>query len=194
VSRAALVAAGVAWDSPLWFLPTVSWAEWCLGVWLADRYVAGRPAVTGRGRLVPAALLVACLASGQLVASPLWLRALWAAFFAAVLERYLRRAAAGPSRAERALIPVGLCGYSLYLFHLPVIEWVTAAVRWKLGPHAWAQLAAGLFVALPASVAVSWASYKWIELRFGVAKKKPTPAAVEELPEVVPVRAPALAA
>ena len=172
-SRAALIAGGAEWRSYLWYLPTVSWFEWCLGAWVAERYVAGRSSLTGRSWAIPAVLLVLALGSGTLVASSAWLRTLWAVFFAAVLERYLRSAhAAGAARAgenaqpswlERLLVPVGLCSYSLYLLHMPLLNFLLQQWRRRFGPHEMVELLVGFGLFLPVVAAVSWASYLYVE-------------------------------
>ncbi len=102
-----------------WSFPLVTWCDWILGAALAEAYAQGRPLFPHRGvmLLLSFALLAAAL-SFKPLCSQAYLFA--AVLFAALMDGYLSWTR-GLSWLERALAPVGLVSYSLYLWHLPII-------------------------------------------------------------------------
>lgn len=144
-------------------LPVLWWAEWILGVVLAELHVRGRTLFPHAGAW--------CLALGA--AAAWWVS--WApssqlgwllprlAFAALVEWAVLARAPLGWS--ERGLAAIGLRSYSIYLFHLPLMLALGAVLRrspWQWDdPRVW-------LVLLPVYAALTYTvgalSQKWLEL------------------------------
>jgi len=99
------------------YFPLRWWAEWSLGVYLADRHLAGARLFPRPGwiMLAAAAALVAARAQGVPFVEWLAIRVLMGAAFEAMLLSRTPRLA-----LERRLAPVGAVSYSLYLLHIPV--------------------------------------------------------------------------
>jgi peptidoglycan/LPS O-acetylase OafA/YrhL len=161
---------------PTFSFPLVTWCDWILGAALAEAYVEGKPLFTR-----PNAWLVG---SGALLLLAMNFRPLYvqgflfgSVFFAVMMQRYLSwRAPLGG--LERALAPIGLISYSLYLWHQPVQLLV---VRWGY-EHRLDQTPV-LFAVFNAVVAslflfpLAWLSYRVFETAVprwlaGLAKKK----------------------
>ncbi|ABS01820.1 acyltransferase family protein [Kineococcus radiotolerans] len=188
-----LVAVGVGWKLAAHALgrPETDWSTWFslpakldvfgFGVLLA-LLVALRG--TAPSRLLPP-LMVVCSA-------PLLLAAVWAGTqqgLAAELRHTLAGAGftlllgatvlSGPrSVAARALEarPVaflGLISYSLYLWHEPLMLWMTALPVWPTTSSP-ATLALGTALLLPVAVLVAWASYWVVEHPAGALRRTRT--------------------
>ena len=143
--------------------PFAYWLEWVIGALLAEYFVAGRRLFRGHA-WVAAATGAATVGLDSDVAryfAP-------TLFFAVLFEWSL--GARGPLwRIERWLVPVGLCSYSLYLFHQP---WLGACVACVARVSAWIDAAPALavWVALPAMLFVPLflfchGYYRWVECR-----------------------------
>jgi peptidoglycan/LPS O-acetylase OafA/YrhL len=166
---AALVACALQFGAPhftssyaLLRSPFAYWLEWVIGAWLAEYFATRRRVFRAHAWLAPATGLaaVAAHAFSDSAALQYFLPTL---FFAVLIE--WRLLAHGPlGRLERALIPVGLCSYSLYLFHQPYLGAVVhAASAWlRTAPHLviWLAIPAALFVPLGA---FCWGYYRWVE-------------------------------
>jgi peptidoglycan/LPS O-acetylase OafA/YrhL len=141
---------------------TVTWFEWAVGAWLAERYYSGEPALPLKRWHV---VLMGMAFVGITLFRPLVIFQFTAAslFFACVLDRYVR-SEAPLSRIERAVIPVGLCSYSFYLFHQPVLRQIVGKAHGFSGPGAppWktAVLFGGSFVLI---LGFSWVVYSTVE-------------------------------
>jgi Predicted acyltransferases len=139
--RSAGFAVGVAWAASLAFsfvvpqftdaawlryFPVRWWAEWSLGVYLADRHLAGERVFPRAGwtMLGAAAALMLARMEGARLIEWLAIRVLLAAAFEAMLLSRSPRLA-----IERGLAPLGLCSYSLYLLHIPVQQLVAGGWR-----------------------------------------------------------------
>jgi peptidoglycan/LPS O-acetylase OafA/YrhL len=83
-------------------------------------------------------------------------------FFALVCESYLRREKPA-NWLERCLVPVGLCSYSFYLIHYPLIPRIAEQLR----QFALFNTEFGLLAAAPIAIliltAISFAAYVTIE-------------------------------
>ena len=112
------------------YFPLRWWAEWSLGVYLADRHLAGvrlfpRPGWT---MFAAAVALVAARAQGVPFVEWLAIRVLMGAAFEAMLLSRLPRL-----EVERRVAPIGAVSYSLYLLHIPVQQLVMRAWQWAGG-------------------------------------------------------------
>jgi peptidoglycan/LPS O-acetylase OafA/YrhL len=159
--------------------PLVTWCDWILGAMLAEAYVEGKPLFSR-----PNAWLVG---SGAMLLLAMNFRPLYvqsflfsSVFFAVVMQRYLARRTP-LAWVERALVPIGLISYSLYLWHQPVQLLV---MRWGQ-VHGLDQTPVlfALFNAVVASAILfplAWLSYRAFETAVprwlaGLVKKKSAP-------------------
>ncbi len=109
------------------YFPLRWWAEWSLGVYLADRHLAGVRLFPRPGWTMLGAAVALMLARADEVRIVEWLAIrvlLGAAFEAMLLSRSPRL------EVERRMAPIGLCSYSLYLLHIPVQQLVARV--WRL--------------------------------------------------------------
>lgn len=108
------------------YFPIRWWAEWSLGVYLADRHLAGArvfPRPYAVMFTAAAALMLAHIEGARFVEWFAIRILLAAAFECLLLSRSPRHA------WERRLAPIGACSYSLYLLHIPVQQLVARAGR-----------------------------------------------------------------
>jgi peptidoglycan/LPS O-acetylase OafA/YrhL len=145
------------------YFPLRWWAEWSLGVYLADRHLAGfRVFRWPIWTLVASAIaLVVGRIEGIHVVSWFALRIFLGCGLEAVL---LSRSAR--MEWERRLAPITICSFSLYLIHIPVQQLVGSAMRAmgadiRLFP-AWAVFAAASCVL---SVGLARITTKYVEKR-----------------------------
>ena len=127
---------GVRWravDEPsafIWWNTPMLWSSWTLGMFLADRFAAGRRAFA---RPVATGLTLAVAAAAATLFKPAWPFAfpLAAGAGAVVVERAL-----WSDRwdwiGNRSLVGVGLISYTLYLWHQPLLPPVLRVVN-RLG-------------------------------------------------------------
>jgi peptidoglycan/LPS O-acetylase OafA/YrhL len=103
------------------------WFDWTLGAFLAERYLGGSQAFSPSRSLrwVVLALVVLSTFSKP---TAIFAFSLASFFFALICESYLHREK-GANWLERSLVPVGLCSYSLYLLHYPLIPIVAKQLR-----------------------------------------------------------------
>ncbi|WP_128547752.1 acyltransferase family protein [Larkinella soli] len=103
-----------------WTFPGILWFDWILGAFLAERFFDGKPAFRASRFLLPA--LIAFFVLSSLYKPAYAFSFSLASLVSALLvDRYIQRKAP-LSRWEAALIPVGLCSYSFYLWHHPLIN------------------------------------------------------------------------
>jgi peptidoglycan/LPS O-acetylase OafA/YrhL len=159
--------------------PLVTWCDWILGAALAEAYVEGKPLFTRPNAWLVGSAVMLLLSLNY---RPLWVQGFLfgSVFFAVVMQRYLSwRAPLG--WLERALVPIGLISYSLYLWHQPVQLLV---VRWGY-EHQLDQTPVwfAVFNAVVASIflfPLAWLSYRVFETTVprwlaGLVKKKRAP-------------------
>jgi peptidoglycan/LPS O-acetylase OafA/YrhL len=108
----------IAWSLSL----PKSWVIWVLGAFLAEQFKNETPVF----KKVNNTILVIFLVGFILL---LWSNIyqyffhLFAAILAAILiEKYLYNNKKNFNLAEKVLVPIGLCSYSMYLFHQPLLE------------------------------------------------------------------------
>jgi peptidoglycan/LPS O-acetylase OafA/YrhL len=153
------------WDKDLsgvvWTFPTMLWFDWTLGAFLAERYLEGYRAFSP-SRTLPWIVLGLVVLSTFFKPTSIFAFSLASVFSALICESYLRREK-GANWLERCLVPVGLCSYSLYLLHYPLIPIVAKQLR----RIALFNTELGLLGAAPIAIliltAVSFAAYVTIE-------------------------------
>lgn len=159
-------AASFKWGDNYFILhsPFSHWLEWMIGALVADRFAAGTRVFHWHSLLVPALIVLTVavhLKDGFVFSIARYL--VPTLTFAALLE-WCIEGARPLARAERALIPLGLCSYSFYLLHEPAIPWTLRS----LGPWFLTAPAAVVWLFVPAAMfavtyAVSRFYYRWVE-------------------------------
>jgi peptidoglycan/LPS O-acetylase OafA/YrhL len=153
------------WDKdlsgPVWTFPTMLWFDWTLGAFLAERFLGG-------SRAFPPSTSLRWIVLGLVVLSTftkptaIFAFSLASFFFALACESYLWRGKSA-NWLERALVPVGLCSYSFYLLHYPLIPLIAQQLR----RFALFKTELGLLSAAPIAIliltAISYAAYATIE-------------------------------
>ena len=153
------------WDKDLsgvlWTFPTMLWFDWTLGAFLAERYLGGSRAFSP-SRTLPWIVLGLVVLSTFFKPTAIFAFSLASVFSALICESYLRREK-GVNWLESCLVPVGLCSYSLYLLHYPLIPMVAKHLR----RIALFKTELGLLGAAPIAIliltAISFAAYVTIE-------------------------------
>jgi peptidoglycan/LPS O-acetylase OafA/YrhL len=147
--------------------PLITWFNWCLGALIAEYWDRGQrffrlPTIAVLGLWALLLVFAGYDQDNDFVAGITGMA--WPTMFAVTLEMYIhvRRPA---MRWERAVIPIGLCSYSLYLLHQPLLgPLLNAMHRWLHLPAIhWVDLTFIAVLMLGVLVAISWLSYRWIE-------------------------------
>jgi peptidoglycan/LPS O-acetylase OafA/YrhL len=155
------------WSQPvnpcLWFFPLTLYTDWLLGAWLVEKWLAGQRLMHATPPMAVALGILAVAATSNKITVTAFGFTACSVFFAAVTELYLFSAKPF-GRLEKLLVPVGLCSYSIYLWHQPLIGRLMHLLH-KLGLSSSpsANLAA-LPVVVAALIAIGFMSYKVIEL------------------------------
>lgn len=142
--------------------PFAYWFEWVIGALIAELFVNRRrlfPALPG----LTAALGLAAVWVHVFTGSSAAQYFLPTLFFARLMERWLH-AQVPLLRLERGLVPLGLCSYSVYLFHQPYLGWVVKrTASWQASAAAlpvWFLLP---MLALIPLLLGCWGYYRWVE-------------------------------
>lgn len=145
----------------IWLSPVALWPDWLLGAYLAERHAAGHRAFARPIIWVAGAAVVLVL--GQFTGPARAVEFSAASVVAAVvLEAYLHRRGL-LTRAARALAWVGVCSYSLYLIHQPLMgEYGRALTNMGIS-HPVGQLLLGFPAYAAAAVLAAWALYATVE-------------------------------
>ncbi len=143
--------------------PLVSWFNWCLGALIAEYWNRGRRLIPiPAWSLLPLGGLLLFASFYQPFHDIEYSHPVWALFYAALLETYLHQQRP-PTLLEKALLPIGLCSYSFYLLHQPLIE----AIRWFFaGTSPLFQFTLGTAIILVPTLFIAWWSYRLIETPF----------------------------
>ena len=111
----------------LWTSPMITIFDWTLGAFLAERFAAGKrvfPAHFGCV-LVAAALFL----SSTLIRPASMFSFQLASLLSAVCIEHAIWTERRLSAAEKLLVPLGLCSYSFYLFHQPILNFLVAWIK-----------------------------------------------------------------
>jgi peptidoglycan/LPS O-acetylase OafA/YrhL len=154
-------------------LPVVTWFDWVLGAYIAEKFCSGQRWISLN---IPLLMGLAVLTIASTLVKPASLLGftLMSLLSAAVLERAVW--AGGPLRkVERWLVRPGLCSYSFYLWHLPPLL-VLAAVAKHLGISALPYVLIGGPLIYAGMYAFSWVLYLLVERPMEKRKPRSTPA------------------
>ena len=147
----------------LWDFTLTLFVDWLLGAWLAESWLAGhRLFGASFGKVLVLGILAVALTWNKITAAFLGFTA-FSLWYAVLMEWYLFSKLSF-SRWERILVPVGLCSYSIYLWHQPLLG---RALYWlhKLGlPQTLVATLAVLPVVVLVMCLFGFASYKFLEL------------------------------
>lgn len=140
------------------------WVFWVLGAFLAETYHSGKQMFTGHRvwLLLIAALVV--LSKFTILHQPTKFY-LYTLFHAVLLEMFLHRRVVGSSHWSKMLtngsVSLGLCSYSFYLYHQPILREVIEYTGIRMGGLLLFMAIAGIFAAV---LVISWMSYTYVEL------------------------------
>ena len=150
-----------AFSPAVWFSPLILFFDWSLGVWLAERWRQGKPSRHLELAALPMLVLFP-LTSYMTVTRPFGFT-LAAIGFAGMMSFYLRRPRA-LTLLEKALVPIGICSYSFYLFHFPLIGRMGFWFRRAGVPDSmvWNAILYSVVI-LSGLIALSWISFKLLE-------------------------------
>ena len=147
----------------LWDFTLTLFVDWLLGAWLAESWLAGhRLFGASFGKVLVLGILAVALTWNKITAAFLGFTA-FSLWYAVLMDWYLFSKLSF-SRWERILVPVGLCSYSIYLWHQPLLG---RALYWlhKLGlPQTLVATLAVLPVVVLVMCLFGFASYKFLEL------------------------------
>lgn len=174
------------WHEPvnpaLWASPVTLFFDWSLGVLLAEMWSQQKTAKVLEWIALPAVVgFIFCECTPYTRAFAFTLASLASAGFVSIYLRW----AAPLARLEKFLIPLGVCSYSFYLWHDPLIGRITYWL-FHLGiPDTKITVALMIFIAVPALlIAWSWAAYKlgekpsiacgrWLQKQWETSKPAP---------------------
>ncbi len=146
-----------------WCFPLVTWCDWILGVCLAEAYVQRRRLFHWEGAwLVFSAALLVLAFTFKILDAQAYL--FGSVFFAVLMQRYLREQ--GPLRlVERALVPIGIISYSLYLWHQPLLHLVNVwGKRYAFTHEPYGHLAWTLGISTVLTALIGLVSYRVLEV------------------------------
>jgi peptidoglycan/LPS O-acetylase OafA/YrhL len=106
---------------PMWWFTLILFVDWLLGAWLAESWFSGRPLFGASTRMAAVLGLAAVVLSWNKITSAMFGFTAFSVWYAVLMELYLFRRSP-MSTLEKLFIPVGLCSYSFYLWHQPLIE------------------------------------------------------------------------
>ena len=141
----------------------ISWVDWVLGAYLAERYYSEKPAFpVGNAGLLGLFIVFIGFTSFK-VTFPL-ASAVAALIAAVLLERYIRSDYTLPPFLAGWLMPLGLCSYSFYLWHEPFV-WKTLVFFQQMGfpNNKLLMLSVGNVLVFGIFFAASWCLYQTVE-------------------------------
>ena len=155
----------------IWCSTPILFVDWLLGVWLAERWFAGeRLFGVSKRQAVAAGFLALALSWNKVTSAALGYTA-FSLWYAMLTELYLLRRAR-LSTLEKWAIPIGLCSYSIYLWHQPLIGRVYFRLNHAGLPQTRAAAMCVLPVVLGLMVLLGYTAYRAIELpSIGIGKR-----------------------
>jgi peptidoglycan/LPS O-acetylase OafA/YrhL len=156
------------WTQPakpyVWVFPLIPFVDWLLGAWLAERWLTGQRLFgASAGKVLVLGILAVALTWNKITATFMGYTA-FSLWYAMLMEWYLFSAKPF-SRWEKMMVPVGLCSYSIYLFHQPLLGRVLHWLHQLVGlPETRIATLAVLPVVVLAMVFVGFIFYKLVEL------------------------------
>lgn len=140
------------------------WVFWVLGAFLAETYHSGKKLFRYHHVWLLLIAILLVLSKFSVLHQPTKFY-LYTLFHAVLLELFLHKRITGSGRWSKALIAgsvsLGLCSYSFYLYHQPVLREVIEYTGIRLGGLQLFMAIAGIFVLV---LVISWLSYKYVEL------------------------------
>lgn len=148
----------------------ILWFDWTLGAYVAEQFHAGRRAfripLAAWGGLVVLLVLATFFKPTDLLSYSL------AAFIAAVFIDSYVWSQGQLSKVEAALVPLGLCSYSFYLWHEPLITFFHSALhRLHIPDNQMMNMSLALVLVFACIYGLSWLLYRSVE-QWGVALGK----------------------
>lgn len=147
------------WESTL-----ILFIDWLMGAWLAERWLAGKRLVgVSKGQALAFGILMVASTLNKFSMAMIGFTgfSLW---YVMLMELYIFSHRPF-SWLEKMLIPIGLCSYSIYLWHQPLLG---RALHWLHQLCGLSQTPAPSLGAMPlvvvAMIIIGWVSYKLIEL------------------------------
>jgi len=155
------------WSQPpeahLWDFTLTLFVDWLLGAWLAENWLAGERLLGASPSKVLVFGILAVALSWNKITAALFGFTAFSLWYAMLMELYLfSKKPFG--RWEKTLIPIGLCSYSIYLWHQPLLGRV---LNWlhKFGlPQTPIASLAVLPVMVLLMIILGFAFYKIVEL------------------------------
>ena len=150
--------------------PLITWFHWCLGAFVAEYWHKGRPLCRIPGSVL---LMLWVIMLGIAAHKPLNLfdasivSMLWPVMFTLTLQAYIQ-IKRSPNFIERLITPIGLCSYSMYLIHQPILKPMLDFVhQHRLLPD-WRSIdmSVGAVVIVGVLFAISWFGFKFVETPF----------------------------
>ncbi len=151
-------------EPPLWVAlsPMTLWFDWTLGAYLCEVYLEGRR-IFLRPRLFVVAMVAIIFAASLYRPTARHIFPMTSILFTALLEMAIW----SPVRVSKLgglLAKLGVCSYSVYLFHqpfmVPVSRWLET--HWGMSPPARFASVAGLFLTLGWTIGPLL--YRWLEV------------------------------
>jgi peptidoglycan/LPS O-acetylase OafA/YrhL len=150
-------------ESHLWAFTLTLFVDWLLGAWPAEKWLAGQRLLgASPNKVLALGILAVALTWNKITVAFLGFTA-FSLWYATLMELYLfSKKPFG--RWEKMIVPVGLCSYSIYLWHQPllgrVLHWLH---KFGLPLTPTATLIALPVVALT-MILLGFLSYKLVEL------------------------------
>jgi len=150
------------WHFALSQMPFAYWPQWLIGAWVAERWVTGQSPLRGV-RIWTVAVLSIFAAMNQYQPTSAWSFEVAPLFFALLIEVCIRNQRP-LNHVEKALLPIGLCSYSIYLFHCVIFQWFDWIHRHLYSALPFVDLTITLVALFLLILVPSWLSYRYLEL------------------------------
>jgi peptidoglycan/LPS O-acetylase OafA/YrhL len=155
------------WSQPpalsLWNYTMTLFIDWLMGAWLAEKWQAKERLVgASPGKILLLGFLAVVITWNKITMAFMGFTA-FSLLYVAILEYYLYSPLPF-SWLEKRMVPIGVCSYSIYLWHQPLLDFTLHELQ-KFGlPQTPMASLAALPVILLAMILLGFVSYKLIEL------------------------------